>query len=234
MVHSASLVHDDIIDGDTVRRGKPSAWLKYGISKALLVPHLLVSHAQIIIERYGMLALKLTIRTWKNVTLGEYKDVIRGSYYDKSAYPEIALRKTGALFGVAAALGAIAAKREDLIDKARMYGESLGFAFQVADDLVDLHMFLQGELDLRRSPSLNSFLAWVMDGEPYMSFRGDEVMYRALTKLVNIIDHAEKCAIELSKYMKVKELSIIINNLPRYAVKRMLVEGGLSSIINRL
>jgi len=234
-VHAASLVHDDIIDGDLIRRGKPTTWLRYGVSKAIIVPHILISKAQIMVEKYGMKALGLTIRAWFKVSLGEYEDIVRGSYYDPNAYERIAYLKTGALFGVAAALGAIAANvSEDFIEQARIYGEKLGVAFQVADDIVDLHKFLRGKLDLRTSPSLNSFIAWILDGKPYGDTIASEVISRAMIKLKNCIFEAIRAGENIVEVVKSEDLKRILEELPIYSVKKMLEEGGLSSSIRTL
>lgn len=227
MVHSASLVHDDIIDGDLFRRGKLAAWMKYGISKAILVPHLILSHAQLLVEKYGSEALHMTIEAWRNVTFGEYEDLVRGSHYIPSSYEKIASYKTGELFGVAAALGAIAAGRRDLKELARDYGFNLGFSFQVADDIVDLHKFLTGSLDLRTSPSLNSFIAWIYNGKPYGEVGDEEPLIRAFEKLNSTIESTiEKCS-RLLKGIPETRYKRLLVELPKYATNKMLEEGGV-------
>lgn len=234
-VHAASLVHDDIIDGDVVRRGKPTTWLRYGISKAIIVPHILISKAQMLVEKYGMDAILLTVNAWYNVSLGEYEDIVRGAYYNPEAYRRIALLKTGALFGAAAALGAIVAKADkDIVKEAMEYGVKLGVAFQVADDIVDLYLFLKGKLNLRSSPSLNSFIAWILEGKPYGDSIGSEVMSKAIEKLRMCIGEVVRVTEKLVDVFEHSKLMGIIKELPRYAAVKMLEEGGLTNYISTL
>ncbi len=135
LVHASSLALDDIIDADLYRRGRPASWLVNGVSKTVMVSNLLVPLAQEIVYRaYGGRALKLTVRAWLDTSRGEVLD----AFTPDADYLETVRLKTGALFRLAAQLGAAAAGAWGSVGEAGRYGELLGVAYQVADDAVDL------------------------------------------------------------------------------------------------
>ncbi|MEM0354924.1 MAG: polyprenyl synthetase family protein, partial [Thermoplasmata archaeon] len=74
--HSASLVHDDIIDKSVERRKKPTLWKKFGIEKAIILPHLLISDSLEIARREGEEFLRVGLETWSKASKGEYYDIL--------------------------------------------------------------------------------------------------------------------------------------------------------------
>ena len=148
MIHTYSLVHDDLpcMDNDDVRRGKPTCHKKYGEAYAVLAGDGLLTYAFEILSRLP--AKKKTIRMISELskaagTLG----MIGGQVVDKlSENKEVTLplldyinvHKTGKLITVSCLLGAISAGASPRREKAILkYGEYLGFAFQVVDDIID-------------------------------------------------------------------------------------------------
>ncbi|ALU11831.1 geranylgeranyl pyrophosphate synthase [Ignicoccus islandicus DSM 13165] len=140
MVHAASLSIDDIIDEDEVRRGKPSAWIAYGVRNTVMVSNLLIPHAILLIKTYGIKAITKVVEVWKLISKGEIWDVYgppsRSDVW--SDYLKVVEAKTASLFALSTYLGALAAGREDLIDVSWNYGMYLGIAYQMADDLGDM------------------------------------------------------------------------------------------------
>ena len=152
LAHTASLVHDDIIDRDIKRRGKPAFYIKEGIPKALLIGHRMLSIGFNIALSHGKNIAKLYVDTWDEVLNGEIEEVD----YERSAikndtdelstkskifreYYKIINLKTASLFSSACKAGAIEAEASgEILDILAEYGREIGLAYQLADDLVDL------------------------------------------------------------------------------------------------
>lgn len=166
LMHAASLAHDDIIDGDTARRGKPTSWITFGVKKAVLVPHLLISHALLLIRKHGVEGLEKVLRSWVEATKGQIADTFRAKVFDRNVYSSKVTAKTSTLFAVSASLGTLAAKKETYLPFMEEYGRKIGFSFQVADDIVDLAILLRGDETIKmRNPSLPAFIAHISEGK---------------------------------------------------------------------
>jgi len=151
LAHSASLIHDDIMDGDVNRRGKPALYIKSGIGSAILTGHRMINIAFRISLDHGIKNAQIFLDTWNHTLIGQIKDVDFASHLDKifngGHSPEILLReyfkiidmKTASLFAAACRAGAIEAQApEEIILLLRDYGREIGLAYQLADDLVDI------------------------------------------------------------------------------------------------
>lgn len=141
LTHLASLYHDDVMDEADVRRGAPSANAKYDNSTAILVGDLLFGTASSIIADLGPEAVKIQARTFIRLCAGQIRDTRRAPAGADAIdyYLQVLADKTGVLIATAARYGAMfsgcdAATTETL----REYGERLGMAFQLADDLIDI------------------------------------------------------------------------------------------------
>ena len=145
LVHTFSLVHDDIVDGDRVRRGRPTAWVALGEHQAIHAGDGLLSLAFHTVAQ-GDLPGKMAARAVEalaSATLamveGQARDLeLEGRPAGTEEYLEMARGKTGALLGCALELGAISAWRPDLASPHRAAGVALGVAFQVRDDWLGL------------------------------------------------------------------------------------------------
>jgi len=151
LAHAASLVHDDIIDNDKKRRGKPSFHVKRGIANAILTGHKMLSTGFNIALKHGQEFAKLYVDSWEEVVKGEI-DEVNFNKNDAKNLDEITLKtqifkiyekiidyKTAALFSSACKSGAIGANvSKDIIRVFSDYGREIGLAYQLADDLVDL------------------------------------------------------------------------------------------------
>ncbi len=211
LVHASSLALDDIIDGDTVRRGRPAAWVAFGVARTVMVSNLLIPLAQsMVFRRYGDLALRRTVEAWLDASLGEVYDAFYSpDELPPEAYLRIARLKTGALFRLAAELGAIAAGRDDLLAAAGGYGEALGLAYQVADDLVDLALELQGR-EVRPSTGYALFKRLVGSSTS-----------RAFELLRGVVGEASRLAEAMPGVR-------LLPHVPSFMVNAMLREAGLS------
>ncbi len=152
-VHTYSLIHDDLpcMDNDDLRRGRPSSHKQFGESTALLAGDALLTHAFTCLASADANPLQI-VKAVK--VLSEYAGVngmIGGQVVDlageKKDYDidDLFLMdklKTSALISSACLLGCIAANNDDNEKKARIFGENLGIAFQIVDDIID---YLEGE-----------------------------------------------------------------------------------------
>ncbi len=141
LVHNFSLLHDDVMDNDRWRRHRPTAWVVYGVPAAILAGDALLALAtQILAERDGQAALRLTGALMSLVD-GQCADLTMANRADVGREECVAMAagKTGALLGVACALGARAAGAgQERADSLRQFGEHLGLAFQLIDDLLGI------------------------------------------------------------------------------------------------
>ncbi len=140
-LHGASLLHDDIIDNSQMRRGKPAVHRKFGITEAILAGDFLLAHAMEIVAYYtGRRGLASFNRAARGMVDGEFWQLRNATNIDLSEanYKEAVMRKTGLLIASACEIGGLwgGAKEEELA-ALRCYGEGLGFAFQIVDDLLD-------------------------------------------------------------------------------------------------
>ena len=132
--HKASLVHDDIQDGDEIRYGRPTVWKEHGVAVAIAVGDWLVAHGYRLIAKSGFAAVpamvEATVDSHVRLCEGQGDDVMGGG-----DYVSVCERKTGEAFALAAQLGALAAGADDA--KFRRYGLAYGILFQINDDLAD-------------------------------------------------------------------------------------------------
>ena len=150
LAHSASLIQDDIIDESEVRHASPTAYKRYGLARAIMLSDSMIFEIFNVLTRYGTTDLskdalvRLLGYLGKAASLaaeGEMLEVALSRRGDikTEEYTKVIGMKTGALFAGAAASGAVVAKA-DRVTVDRMYdlGLSLGVAFQIGDDILDM------------------------------------------------------------------------------------------------
>ena len=141
LTHVASLCHDDVMDEADVRRGAASANAKYGNSTAILVGDMLFGTASSIIADLGAEAVKIQALTFVRLCAGQIRDD-RPSPSGQDPvdyYLGVLADKTGVLIATAARYGSMFAGCDaQTVEIMREYGERLGMAFQLADDLIDV------------------------------------------------------------------------------------------------
>ena len=139
LIHSASLIHDDLLDGGLIRRGIPSAHEKFGHAAAMLCGDFLISKSIELISPFGKNAVRDFGRAGMCMAEGETIDVksVTGTF-DEGNYYECIRKKTASLFAASASIGAyIGGANDEIADKCRMYGEHVGTAYQIVDDLLE-------------------------------------------------------------------------------------------------
>ena len=174
LIHSASLLHDDIIDGNEVRRGRDSARRKYGVPETLVTGDFLFSRAFQICGRFDERLIDWAAEACIALTEGE---IMQGRFRRNPAvtfddYVEIIGRKTASLFEVGARTAAYLAEAPDgVVDAMARCGRHVGLTFQMIDDLLDVTASEAAlgkpiGLDVREgNPSLPIVLAMADDDE---------------------------------------------------------------------
>ena len=141
MVHTATLVHDDIIDGADIRRGRPSANTIWGNEKCVLAGDWLYMQAfKVALDEKNLRVLDLLIGLTQQMVEGELLQIQKlGKAVSEAEYYDLIFRKTACLFAVSMRLGAVLAGATEA-DEAGLaaYGRAVGLAFQIVDDVLDL------------------------------------------------------------------------------------------------
>ena len=141
IVHTATLVHDDIIDEAVIRRGRPSANTQWGNSKCVLAGDWLYMQAfKIALEEHNFKVLDLLIGLTQQMVEGELMQMEKlGRMISQAEHLDLIYRKTACLFSVSMKLGAVLGRASDADeDRLGEYGRNLGLAFQIVDDVLDL------------------------------------------------------------------------------------------------
>ena len=143
LIHLATLVHDDVLDGAEIRRRLPSLNTTWDNQIAVLLGDWLYSRAFARSTRLTHpLASQVLATTTQAICVGEIRQALGRHRFDASPaeYERIAMAKTGVLYGAAAELGVCYGRvdQEVLGREMRLMGQELGLAFQIADDLLDI------------------------------------------------------------------------------------------------
>ena len=141
IIHTATLVHDDIIDEAQTRRGRPAANTQWGNSKCVLAGDWLYMQSfKIALEERNFKVLDLLIGLTQQMVEGELLQMEKlGKCITEAEHLDLIFRKTACLFSVSMRLGAVicgaSEEQERLLGE---YGRNLGMAFQIVDDVLDL------------------------------------------------------------------------------------------------
>jgi geranylgeranyl pyrophosphate synthase len=141
LIHSATLLHDDIIDDSVLRRGKPSAYARYGFGPTLIAGDYLFCRAFELCARFDEAVILTAARACIQLTEGE---VMEGRLRHNAAaslddYLAVITRKTASLFRSGGHVAAtLAGAPRQTVDAMAQLGLSMGLAFQMVDDLLDI------------------------------------------------------------------------------------------------
>lgn len=141
LTHLATLYHDDVMDEAPVRRGAPAAHHVWNNSVAILTGDVLLARASTLCAQLGPRAVNLQAETFERLVLGQLSEYTGP---EDSADPiehhiRVLSDKTGSLIAACGEFAVIASGGpDDLIEPLRAYGENVGVAFQLADDIIDL------------------------------------------------------------------------------------------------
>ncbi len=140
-LHAATLLHDDLIDEAELRRGRPVAHSIYGNATTVLVGDFLLARALSLAARTGKIEIiKVVAGITENMSQGEIHQLSRKGdiTLTEEEYREVIRRKTAVLFeGTCRAAAYLADAPESQVEAIAAYGDNLGLAFQMADDLID-------------------------------------------------------------------------------------------------
>ncbi len=140
-IHTATLLHDDVVDESAKRRGRPTANLLWDNKSSVLVGDYLFSRSfQLMVETGSLQVLDILANASATIAEGEVLQMTAATDLgtDENVYLQVVRGKTAALFSAATEVGGVIAGASDEQVKALFdYGDALGIAFQIADDLLD-------------------------------------------------------------------------------------------------
>ena len=140
-IHTATLLHDDVVDESTLRRGRPTANENFGNPASVLVGDFLYSRAfQMMVDTNNMRVMHILAEATNIIAEGEVQQLMNthDASLTEAAYLNVIRSKTAKLFEASARLAAVLAGSPEHVEKACAdYGQALGTAFQVIDDVLD-------------------------------------------------------------------------------------------------
>lgn len=141
-IHTATLLHDDVVDESARRRGRPTANLLWDNKSSVLVGDYLFSRAfQLMVETGSLQVLDILANASATIAEGEVLQLTAAQDLrtTEEVYLQVVRGKTAALFAAAAEVGAVIANEHKAVsDALHGYGDAIGIAFQIVDDLLDL------------------------------------------------------------------------------------------------
>lgn len=141
LTHLASLYHDDVMDEAPLRRGVPSAQYVFGNSSAIMAGDVLFARASAIVAKLGPEAVLLHATTFERLCMGQLHETIgpRDGADPIEHHIEVLADKTGSLIAASGRYGVLFSGGDPkLAESVAQYGEKVGVAFQIADDVIDL------------------------------------------------------------------------------------------------
>ncbi len=184
-IHTATLLHDDVVDGSELRRGKATANIVFGNPATVLVGDFLFTRAfELMVEDGSLRVLKILSRASSVIAEGEVDQLTAQRHIETSEerYLSIIGAKTAALFAAATRIAAVVAEKSEAEERAlEAYGRNLGIAFQLVDDAMDYDS-ASGEMgkekgdDFREGKmTLPVILAYARGSEEERSFWRDAI-----------------------------------------------------------
>lgn len=142
LMHTASLLHDDVVDGTEIRRSRPTANQVFGDKPALLAGDFISASAIETMCSLGNMRLALSmVQTIKKMAEGELRELehTRAFHDSMEVYLDIIYLKTASLFELCSlGPGILAGLPEDILDQLAVYGKCVGLAFQIVDDIMNV------------------------------------------------------------------------------------------------
>jgi len=140
-IHTATLLHDDVVDASDTRRGVKTAHRNFGNESTILVGDFLYSRAfQMMVQIGQMRVMEIMANTTNTIAEGEVLQLIHCGNPDitETEYMDVIYRKTGKLFEAGVSIGAVLADQSQIVESSLTeYGRHLGTAFQLIDDIFD-------------------------------------------------------------------------------------------------
>ena len=148
LTHLATLYHDDVMDEATVRRGAQSANSRWGNTVAILSGDFLFARSSKLLADLGPEAVRVQAQTVERLVIGQLRESVgpQGNEDPIVHHLEVLADKTGSLIAAAGRYGAMmSGVSPELTDKIADFGESIGIAFQLSDDLLDIESDVSGK-----------------------------------------------------------------------------------------
>lgn len=236
LAHNASLIHDDIIDGDIERRGAPTLWRKVGIAKAIIHGHRIINLAfQTVLEKGTELA-RIFLKAWDDASRGILDEIFSSEPFSEKLYKKIVREKTASLFIAATECAAIIAGADEKLRKLlRDYGEAVGIAYQIADDYVDV---LKKRMNVRMpilmlrqlEEAIKAFYIAFKLKKPVLPFRSLLMLDRPVLVVKKEMDEYLNKATSIASSLAIPDSPYkeMLQIFPRYCVNLMLRELKLS------
>ena len=140
-IHTATLLHDDVVDASDTRRGTKTAHRNFGNESTILVGDFLYSRAfQMMVQIGQMRVMEIMANTTNTIAEGEVLQLIHcgNPNITETEYMDVIYRKTGKLFEAGVSIGAVLADQSQIVESSLTeYGRHLGIAFQLIDDVFD-------------------------------------------------------------------------------------------------
>jgi len=174
LTHLATLYHDDVMDEADLRRGAASANARWDNTVAILTGDFLFAKASDILADLGPEAVRIQARTFERLCTGQIRETIGAEDGDAVEHHlRVLADKTGSLIATSGRFGAMMSGAPDpIVETMTTFGEQIGVAFQLADDIVDIASDVDesGKVpgtDLREGvPTLTALIALATDGDP--------------------------------------------------------------------
>lgn len=254
-MHGSSLILDDIFDGDKERRGGPPLWVAEGVSDAVLTAHRVITSALDTFLNRGVEVARSVIGGWGEAVEGEKKDLglmkrigeemLARETIPEEVYFNVIRKKTASFFSTAAKGGSqVAGAPKELVDVFTNFGENLGIAYQLADDLVDIKKGkIEGAAVLPLLITAKGESA--VRNKIFAMLLGDKTKVGDLLKDLDI-NPRDFLTSNLKLYLKKAEeiagsdiipeteYKAILRGYPKYAVKSILKEGDIRVNYHRL
>ncbi|HKS49588.1 MAG TPA: polyprenyl synthetase family protein [Amycolatopsis sp.] len=141
LVHLATLYHDDVMDEATMRRGAPSVNSRWGNSIAILTGDFLFAHASRLVSELGTDAARIIAETFAELVTGQMRETAGPADGEDPVahYLSVIAQKTGSLIATAGRFGGMVSGAEPRhVDALRRFGDIVGTAFQISDDIIDI------------------------------------------------------------------------------------------------
>ncbi|MFT4245848.1 MAG: polyprenyl synthetase family protein [Micrococcaceae bacterium] len=241
LTHLASLYHDDVMDSAELRRGTETAHVLWGNNAAILTGDILFAKASIIVSALGSEALGLQSRTFERLCLGQLHETIgpQGDEDPHEHYLQVISDKTSSLIAMASEFGAMfSGVDKDAREILRQYGEKVGTAFQLADDIIDVTSTKKQSgknigTDLREGvPTLPTLLLRKADDKTAIAaidadLSSDEALQEAIEVLAN--HEVTKQAWDIA-YQWANDARDILAPLPDNAAKQALQDFAIAVV----
>ena len=200
LTHIGTLYHDDVMDSAPKRRGVDSAHEIWGNNVAILTGDLLFARASQLVSKLGQKALTLQADTFERLCLGQLNETVGPAEGQDPIehYLSVLADKTGSLISASAELGVLFSGADELLrEPVRKYGEAIGVAFQLIDDVIDIHS--DGQVS-GKTPGTD--LRAGVQTLPVLYLRQDAKSDGESAKLIEIIDAGLDDDVQLTKVIE--------------------------------